>query len=517
MKLTHSAHVSSDRLGEAAQHASFDGLRDYERTHLETCEQCKGLYAGYRLTDRLLSASWRQTVLPPSALPQNETRPTLVGLLGSLRPHARSLVPVALALSLAVLVALGVLLPQLMPVPHPAADRSPSNAVATQSFGPVVSPATAATPATAGPVPSGAATGKTPGGIAVAPPTPVSTVTPQAPLSIAGLSGWPVSWAPDGAHLLTAGGSGWTTQRQIKILNSSGKSSGSVTADSATWFDSNTIATSTDGRGPGSDTIRLVNLSGHAVATMPGNHGQGGGGSGAVLLGSGSGDVAVASMGGWGPAQSSFVIWDGQTVGPSHAGIPIGFSQDGRKLAVIHPSGGQGAGFSGWLEIVSVPSLSTEVSYTHTSIHASTPGSGPGYAPEVSFSPDGNWLYVAGTLVDLSHGSTVHVGDGGWLPDGTLLTSSGGNVLRWQGTHSTPDTRFAPGGSVATSRHGEVVEFFGDGRTPLLLTASGTIRQLNLTGVASIDDAQLAPNGAAVAINGRGTNGVGVTELARLR
>jgi hypothetical protein len=516
MKLMRSAHVSSDRLGEAARHASLDGLRDHERSHFETCDECKALYAGYRLTDRLLSSSWRQTVLPAPAVSQQQTRSGVAGVLAALRPHARSLVPVALAFCLTALIAFGVLLPQLMPVPAPASERSPSGSVATQSFGSSVPSPTAATPTFVGPQPSGAGSGKTPGGVAAATPTPVVSSTPESPVSVTGLSGWPVDWAPDGAHLLVSGSSGWTTQRQIKILSASGKSSGSFTADSATWFDSNTIAASVDGRGPGSGTITLVNLSGHVVATMPGQHGEGGGGSGAVLLGSGTGEVAVASTGGWGPTQSSFVIWDGQTVGPSHAGIPIGFSHDGKKLAVVHSSGGFGGGFSGWLEIVSVPSLSTVGSFTHTSIRTSSQGSSPGYGPEVAFSPDGNWLYASGTLVDLSHGSTVHVGDGGWLPDGTLLTSSGGKVLRWQGTHSTPDSRFEAGGSVATSRHGEVVEFFGDGRSPLLLTSSGTVRQLTLPGVVSIDDAQLAPNGAAVAISGRGTKGA-VIELARLR
>jgi len=516
MKLMRSAHVSSDRLGEAARHASLDGLRDHERSHLETCQECKALYAGYRLTDRLLSSSWRETVLPASATPQAETNRGLAGVLAALRPHARSLVPVALAFCLTALVAFAVLLPQLMPLPNPASERSPSSAVATQSLSPSVPSATTGTPTFVGPQPSGPGAGKTSGGVAVATPTAAASATPESPLSVAGLSGWPVNWAPDGAHLLVSGSSGWTTQRQIKILNASGKSSGSFTADSATWFDSNTIAASTDGRGPGSGTITLINLSGRVVATMPGQHGEGGGGTGAVVLGSGTGEVAVAAMGGWGPAQSSFVIWDGQTVGSSHAGIPIGFSHDGKKLAVVHSSGGPGGNFSGWLEIVSVPSLSTVGSFTHTSIRTSSPGSGPGYGPEVAFSPDGSWLYVSGTLVDLSHGSTTHVGDGGWLPDGSLLTSSGGKVLRWQGTHSTTDSRFEAGGSVATSRHGEVVEFFGDGRSPLLLTSSGTVRQLTLPGVVSISDAQLAPNGAAVAISGRGTKG-GVIELARLR
>jgi hypothetical protein len=513
MRSLHSAHVSSDRLGEAARHASFDGLRNYERVHMETCEHCKGLYAGYRLTDRLLSAGWRQTVLPASAIAPEPRR----GPLATLRDLRRgSLVPAALAMCLVALIAVAVLLPQLMPMPSPATDRSPSNAVATPSFGPPASPAQPAPTQNAGNGSSAPGTGKTTGGIAVASPTPPPTSTALAPVNIVGISGWPVSWAPDGAHLMVSGASGWNQQRQIKVLDTSGRSVGSISADSATWVGSSTIATSIDGRGPGSDTIRLVNLSGHTIATMPGTYGEGPGGSGAVLLGSGTGDVAVASMGGWGSSSSSFVIWDGSNVGATHTGIPIGFSNDGKNLAVLHPSGGFGGGFSGWLEIVSVPSLQTVVAFSHTSIHVSTLGSSPGYGPEVTFSPDGNWLFVAGTLVDLSHGSTVHVGNGGWLPDGTLLTSSGGTVLRWQGTHSTPDTRFEAGGSVATSRHGEVVEFFGDGRALLLLTASGTVRPLTLPGVASISDAQLAPNGAAVAISGRASRSQ-VTELARLR
>ena len=60
-------HVPSDRLGEAARHASLDYLRDVERRHVETCERCRRLYGGYRLTDRLLAAQWREVKLPVAA------------------------------------------------------------------------------------------------------------------------------------------------------------------------------------------------------------------------------------------------------------------------------------------------------------------------------------------------------------------------------------------------------------------------------------------------------------------
>ena len=515
MSRINSGHVSSDRLGEAAQHASLDSLRDAEKAHVEGCERCRQLYAGYRLTDRLLAADWRQTALPASI---NNEKPIRTGLLGFLdgwtpKLSPRSLVPAALALSLVVLIALGVLLPQFMPTPSPAASGSQSAVVspsATSAETPDDTASLGAFPLTPPPV-----TGKTsaPGGAK----TPgKSSPTPQTVSVLAALPGWPVAWAPDGAHLMTSGAAGWTNQRQIQILDPSGRLVGSFNADSATWVDSNTIAAASHGKGPGgSTTISLVGLDGHVIATLPGNY-VGGGAAGAVLLGSGTGLVAIASKGDWGPSQSSFVIWDGHTLGASHAGMPIAFSRDGKKLAVLHPSGGYGGSSSGWLEVVSVATLRTIVANTRTTLRVVDQGNGPGYAPDASFSPDGNWLYAAGTLVDLSRGSTTRVGEGGWLPDGSLLTSNGGVVLRWQGSRSTADARFAAGGSVVTSRHGDVVEYFSDARVPLLITAGGTVRQLKLSGVLSLDDAQLSPTGGAIAFTGRNTSGGRVTDVAKL-
>ena len=518
MKAMHSGHVSSDRLGEAARHGSLEGLRDWERGHVETCEQCRGLYAGYRLTDKLLSAGWRETILPESAIQVEAVPGGPARFLARLRPNARSLVPAALAVCLVALVALGVLLPQFVTAPGASSSRSPIGSAAwaaSHSVAPSATPQPVPTASTAAAQTQGTGTGKAPGGIAAASPTSPPSSASLAPLSVSDLPGWPVMWSPDGAHLLVAGGSGWSNERAIEILDQSGRVTGSFSADSATWVDSNTVAAATDAKGPGGqDTISLVNLSGHVTATLSGKYGASG--SGAVLLGSATGLVAVASMGGWGPSSSSFFIWNGHSAGQSHDGIPIGFSRDGKKIAVLHSSGGSGGNSSGWLEIVSSSTLATEASFPHTSIHVPTQGDGPGYGPEVAFSPDGDWLFVSGTLVDLSHGSTVRTGDGGWLPDGSLLTSNGGKILRWQGTHSTPDARFQSGGSVSTSLHGEVVEYFGDGRQPLLLTSGGSVRQLQLQGVTSLDDAQLAPNGAAFAFSGRGARG-GVTQLAQLK
>lgn len=200
-----------------------------------------------------------------------------------------------------------------------------------------------------------------------------------------------------------------------------------------------------------------------------------------------------------------------------HSGVPIAFSRDGARLAVLHPLGQSGPGYvSGSLEVVAVPTLQTISSFSHTTLRVAGQSMGPGYAPDADFSPDGRWLYASGVLVDLSGGSTIRVGQGGWLPSGVLVTSSGGGVMRWQGANSTPDARFQAGGSIETSRHGDVIEFFDDGRPSLLLKADGTFEQLELPGVASLDGLLLAPNGGAVAIDGKGTSGGKVTAVAAM-
>ena len=526
-----SGHVSSDRLGEAARHASLDGLRNLERLHVERCEHCRRLYAGYRLTDRLLSANWRQVALPASALEQKPIRSGLAGWVDEFARNSgarRSLVPVALAACLVLAVGFGVLLPKLAPSESPspsaypalASQYSPSpTASATPDLTVEPSPTSGETPGASAepqPSPGGAGPGPiqprpTPAATPTAPPTPV----PHQPGTLVALPNWPIAWSPDGSQLLVATGA--FGSGQIQIRGASGGLTATLAAYGAAWFDSHTVAIATNATiRTGAANVSLVNLKGEVVATLPAGSGVPFG-SGALLIGSGNGDVAVTGASGWGGPQT-FVVWDGQSASASHSGVPIAFSRDGAKLAVLHPFGMPVGGYaSGSLEIVAVPDLHTIASFSHTMLRVAAGNYGPGYAPDVDFSPDGNWLLASGTLVDLSRGSTVQVGNGGWLPDGTLITSSGGSVLRWQGTHATPDARFQAGGSIETSRHGDVIEFFRDKRPPLLLAADGGLGQLELPGVASLDALLLAPDGGAVAIEGRGADGGKVTAIAPLK
>ena len=72
MSLLFSNHVPSKVLGEAAQRGNLDGLRESERRHVKGCAQCKQLYGGYRLADRLLAAPWQEVKLPAEAVAQHE-------------------------------------------------------------------------------------------------------------------------------------------------------------------------------------------------------------------------------------------------------------------------------------------------------------------------------------------------------------------------------------------------------------------------------------------------------------
>jgi hypothetical protein len=501
-------------------------LRKLERQHVEGCESCRRLYAGYRLTDRLLTAGWRETRLPASVPDLKPVRPGLPALLDTLaaRLNPRTAVAVAIVACLALAVGFGVLLPQLAPYssPSPSANAvgsgSSASAFPSPTFGPQTGPSSG-TPygQSAGPAQTAGGAGPGVSGQPTPPGTPASrgTPIPHPAGALAGLPGWPVAWSPDGSQLLVARG-GFGGSGQIQIRSASGAWTATLSAQSAAWFDSRTVAIAARPKGGfGAATVQLVDLSGQVVATLPAAGGAPFG-NGSLLLGSGSGSVAVASGVGFGGSQT-FVVWDGRSVSASHSGVPIAFSRDGARLAVLHPFGPSGPGsVSGSLEVVALPALQTVSSYSHTTLRVASQSAGPGFAPDADFSPDGHWLYASGMLVDLSSGSTIRVGQGGWLPSGALVTSSGGGVLRWQGASSTPDSRFQAGGSIETSRHGDVIEFFDDGRPPLLLKADGSFEQLELPGVASLDGLLLAPNGGAVAIDGRGTSGGKVTAVAAM-
>jgi len=535
-----SGHVSSDRLGEAATHAGLDVLPEHERRHVEGCERCRRLYAGYRLTDRLLAVPWRDVKLPPAAV----ARPSRLGAAGAfLRGlDARSLAPALAAIAIVALIGTAFALPQLISAPPPSGSHSPavsSAASPSPSGRQTVSPSG---PGRSEPSPGGEPAG--PGSSSTPGSTPGSTGSAgKTTIGITKLGGSPIAWSPDGAHLLLWGPG---SARQLLIRDATGHLLGSVAADAATWVSSTRIAVASHtsgaspsesagsgpghrgnnggpsrsggsggGGGTGGETVSIIDIAGHTVGTLPGTFAPGGGLSNGMLVGSGTGELTIASPGGFGSSGWSFVLWNG-AVSAVQDGLPIAFSQDGRSLAVLHPWSASGGAVSGWLEILAVPSLDTVASFTHTSLRVGTGSMGSGYSFDAAFSPAGGYLLASGTLVNLSNGATVATGKGGWLPDGTLVTASNAGLLRWQGGHSSVDPRFPGQGTIEVSRHGDLIYFYGDGRPPLLLNAAGSLDALTLSGVRSIASLLISPSGRAIAFDGRATDGSSITAVAAL-
>ena len=570
-----SGHVASDRLGAAAAHGDLSVLRDSERAHVLTCRSCGQLYGGYRLTDRLLSASWREVRLPESAPARIAPWPAFLDRLSGL--DARRLAPGLAALAVVALVAAALGLPRLVTLP-PSSTHSPAAAVSpTESGTPVAtgSPASDAS-ATSGSTGSAGATGKAGGNNSSGPPATPGTTA----LSLARIAGSPIAWSPDGTHLLVSTNAG----RTIQIRDAAGRLNGSLTADSAAWVSSSTIvfatrseigpsatpsatasathtspspsptattspsqahpsgvhwggadpkvvswraaspgngsgaAVTAAGPGPRSESVGLADVRGNVLTALPGSYGQWNGVAGGMLLGSGTGSFAVVSQG---PGSSwRFELWAGSGGSASQAGsadgVPIAFSRDGSRLAVLHPGVLNSGATSGWLEIVSVPKLEAVASFRRLFVRAGAGSQGSAFGFDAAFSPDGRSLLVSGVLVNLAGGSAASTGDGGWLADGKLATASKAGLLRWSGSSSTLDSRFAGSGRAFVSRHGELIYVFDSGRVPLLLDTNGQLGLLSAGSVRSFAHLLISPTGRAIALDGRATDGSSIAAVAAL-
>jgi hypothetical protein len=502
-----SGHVPSDRLGEAARHGSLDFLRDAERRHVTACERCQRLYGGYRLTDRLLAAPWRDVKLPPAgAAPPR--RAALAGIFQGV--EARTLAPIVAVVAIVALVGAALAMPRLLPAPvavsQPVASRPTPSPSAP---GPVGTPSSSAQPAVS---PGAAASGPGNAPSTQSGPTPAPTQVSSPGLisvEVARIGGDPLAWAPDGKHLLT-----WSGAGRVTVRDSGGRAVSSANADAAAWVSGSTFAVATRPFGSHGDSVSILDLSGHAVATVPGSY-SAGTSSWPMLLGSGGGELTIASQGGWGSPGWGFVMWNG-SLSSGHRGVPVAFSTDGRRLAVVEPTSVTGSTVTGSLEILAVPGLSTVADFGGLSLRVGNGSLGSASGFDAAFSPDDRYLLASGTLVDLSRGSLTTTGKGGWLPDGTLVTASNDGLLRWRGGRSSLDPRFPGAGTVEPSPHGELIYFYGDGRPALLLDAGGSLNALTFDRVGSISALLISPDGRTVALDGRATDGSSIAAVASL-
>jgi hypothetical protein len=528
-------------LGEAACYGSLDCLREIERRHVADCDRCRRLYGGYRLTDRLLAAPWREVNLAPAAVRTPSRWAPLAGFLGNL--NARTLAPALALAAVIVLVGAAVALPRLIPGPA-AATHSPV-AYGTPTNTPSGNPTKTAWPSASGRTVQspGGAQGSGVVGPGSSPSTGPGSTAPGGgsgtarTLAIAKIGGSPIAWSPDGAHLLS-----WTQGRQLQIRDTAGRLTGTAAADAAVWVSSSTIAVATRYQAPatatgtfvrgsygpghrgsqpgntaptrgGGEIVSLINLGGHVTATLPGRYNFWGGVVNGMLVGSGTGELTIASLDG--PGSWHFVLWNGSLSGVQN-GLPMAFSRDGSRLAVLRPGFSSGGTVSGSLEIRSVPSLGVAASFPRLNLRAVAGSLGSDYGFDAAFSPDARSLLVSGTLVDLGNGSSLATGKGGWLPDGTLVTSSGSGLVRWHGRAGSPDSRFPGPGTVETASHGELIYFYSNGRPALLLDTTGAIYSLSMSGVRTVSGLLISPSGRSIAFDGRATDGSSITAVATL-
>jgi WD40 repeat protein len=336
----------------------------------------------------------------------------------------------------------------------------------------------------------------------------------------------PTAWSPDGRHLLAIGAlATGSTDNQIHVLAADGRLLYSVKADTAAWVDSTTIAVVVPASSvPGPALVKLVDMSGREIATLPGSFQEDvatGQQYGAMLLGSGHGDLAILDATGSAASSWTFVTWDGHALSKARPGVPIAWSES--PIAVVRPdalTGCCGSQYAeGPVELVSASDGQASATYPEVIGRRKVGGVDTlgGYDAASSFSPDGRYLVASGTVLDTHTGESWPTGSGAWLPDGTLLASQDGSINRWTGPVSSGDPRFVPAGKVLVAANAAVaVEYFADLRPELVALSGDTTVRFSIPGVQFLDRVLISPNGQTVAVIGLDARGWEVTSLVQL-
>lgn len=191
------------------------------------------------------------------------------------------------------------------------------------------------------------------------------------------------SWSPDGQHLIID-----TSYAGMNIVvDADGTVVGHVQANYATWLDSQTIAGEGDGTiKPGPDSVTLYDAGGNEIGSIPGEY-EG------VMFAPGHRIGAASPEPKDGQEEAtSYKIWNGSTLSDWLPGIPMKWSPDGTRLAVLTPNDEPSPGIGTYGTVTIVDAMGSEVTEIKGRV-------GSTFEP-VAFSPDDR--YLATCLVDQS-------------------------------------------------------------------------------------------------------------------
>jgi hypothetical protein len=329
-------------------------------------------------------------------------------------------------------------------------------------------------------------------GTPTAEPTEAAASPEPTPIRLTGaLSDWTVlgradegAWSPGSDRILLM------AENDVRIVDEVGTVIDRFDADRGAWLDQDHVVLfdaepvhENDG-----ELFEAVVGSGEMRSIGPGV---------GWMLGNGLGLLAT-------PAQSngSTRIWDGSSWVASLDGYPIGWSNDGHYLAIIHSNGSNGPGIEGTLEVYSARDWSSQATAPQTLVTAYPVRFDPG-GTAVAFTSNG------GThVLDLMDGTVRAIGPDqttsfAWRFNGTVLMADRDRTIWGYMMDGTQTIRLPDAGdSVQTSVDGYtslyyVDDFPGPQRPPLTIIGTDAIDLLDVTGTTSTSPV-LAPDGHAV-------------------
>ena len=327
------------------------------------------------------------------------------------------------------------------------------------------------------------------------------------------------AWAPDGAHFFDT-----YPSRAFEIRDAEGRPLATYSRfDRAYWLDASHLLAYRENTGRPGATASIADFTGGVVAAPEDLNGTTGGDG----LPDGQGEVAMPRVVGSGQVPHyQFAVWAGGSLGGWHEGKPVAWSNDGTKLAVVHPFE-WAMGDPGWLEVLTWPGL--------TRLYADHPPYGAAYT--VDFDPSGSYVAVYGgggpatlhgaqlRIVSLETDTSVRIPldsvtypadpDFFWTTGSQLFLIVGDQVNSYDTVGNLVDEQPALGPMANASADGSTVAYAGEANGTILIDRDGSQISQSEFG-AQISQPWFSPDGRVLLLYGTLADGSSGLYLKRL-